>query len=178
MGSDKASLTLGGKTFLERACEALSAISETVTVVGNTIERIDVLDTIEDRPVGTDQNGAIIGLYTAVAHCKTEWAAILACDLPFVAGEMFCQLLPLADENTDAVLPEQPDGRLQPLCGLYRPRTCLPHIESILASDNWRLSNLTARLNIRTMSLPENPNWSLNVNTPDDLRIATALINP
>ncbi len=177
MGTDKASLTLGSKTFVERAADALSAIAEKVTIVGNSAGKVASVETIKDRPVGTDQNGAMVGLYTALAHCETEWAAVLACDLPFVEGELFCELLTLINGNTDAVLPEQPDGRLQPLCGLYRPRTCLPHIESILAGDDWRLSNLTARLNVRTMSFPAIPNWSINVNTPEDLQIANGLID-
>ena len=175
MGTDKASLKLGGKTLVELAAEALSAIAENVTIVGNPVETGGTFQTIEDRPVGKQQNAAIIGLYTALAHCETDWAAVLACDLPFVDEKLFGQLLSLVDENTDTVLPEQPDGRLQPLCGLYRPQTCLPHIESILASDDWRLSNLTARLNVRTKAFTAFPHWSINVNTPEDLKIASRL---
>ncbi|MBK6725484.1 MAG: NTP transferase domain-containing protein [Acidobacteria bacterium] len=40
-----------------------------------------------------DARGAIVGLYTALLSAKTEWIAVLACDLPFVTGELMTRMV-------------------------------------------------------------------------------------
>ena len=85
-----------------------------------------------DVPSGTIARGSIVGLYSALYHSKADWSAILACDLPFASSELFLYLIsqiPTTDDNVGALLLEQPDGRLQPLCGLYRPARCLSPLE-------------------------------------------------
>jgi molybdopterin-guanine dinucleotide biosynthesis protein A len=39
-------------------------------------------------------------------------------------------------ENIAAVVPEQSDGGIQPLCAVYRVESCLPEIEKILNNED------------------------------------------
>jgi molybdopterin-guanine dinucleotide biosynthesis protein A len=64
--------------------------------------------------------GAWSGLHAAVAYSRSEWALVLACDYPFVTSDLLTLLAGFASKECDAVVPVQPDGRLQPLCALYR----------------------------------------------------------
>jgi molybdopterin-guanine dinucleotide biosynthesis protein A len=58
-------------------------------------------------------------------------------------------------KSVDAVFAEQPDGRIQPLCGLYRRDSCLPEIEKMLSDGDWRLQQLRERLNPRIIRSSE-----------------------
>ncbi|MBP7415653.1 MAG: molybdenum cofactor guanylyltransferase [Pyrinomonadaceae bacterium] len=181
MGQSKPTLLLGGKTLLDRAAAEMSRIADPVYAVGNLTTDITSLPIIEDELVGANARGAIIGLYTALFHAKTKWAAILACDLPFVNGDLLNRMLTVAkqfadspDISADAVIPEQPDGRIQPLCGLFRPGICLPEVRKMITEGNWRLQDLATRLNKRILrfaeyeDLPGADHFFLNVNNPDD----------
>ena len=125
------------------------------------------------------RRASIIGLYTALLDCRDEFAAVLACDLPFVESALISEMAKLirSDEYLDAVVPRQTDGRLQPLCAIYRAATCLPFVEHMIAADNFRLSDLTAQLDLRIYDPPGDARWSVNVNTPDDLRSANDLLS-
>jgi|CXWL01.1.fsa_nt_gi molybdopterin-guanine dinucleotide biosynthesis protein A len=185
MGRNKADLLLGGVTLIDRATAVLEVVADPVHVVGRLpVERAS-LKIIEDEPVGKNVRGAIVGLYTALFHAKTEWAFVLACDLPFVSGELLTRMASVvahltdnSNDNADAVLVEQPDGRVQPLCGLYRVEGSLPGIKKMLIEDNWRLQDLSKHVSTRILrftefeEIPFADNLFLNVNTPDDYRTA------
>ncbi|MBK8302302.1 MAG: molybdenum cofactor guanylyltransferase [Chloracidobacterium sp.] len=181
MGRSKPNLWLGGKKLLDRAANTLSRIADPIYAVGNLTADVTSLPIIKDELVGSNTRGAIIGLYTALFHAKTEWVAILACDLPFVNEELLIRMRSIVeqfadspDNSADTVFAEQPDGRIQPLCGLFRPHHCLPEVRKMITEGNWRLQNLATRLNTRILNFAEYEDlrgtnrFFLNVNKPDD----------
>lgn len=174
MGVDKAFLVMDGKALFERAADTLSAVCGSVKIVGLRVRydgSLTVIDDVEDR------RGSIIGLYTALKNCRSEFTAVLACDLPFVESEMMSEMAGLIqrDEYLEAIVPRQMDGRLQQLCAIYRSAACLPLVERMLAENNFRLNDLTAQLDIRIYEPSGDDRWSTNVNTPAELRSAIAL---
>lgn len=185
MGHSKPTLLLGGKTLLDRAAKTLSRIADPIYAVGNLSADVSSLPIIQDELVGANNRGAIIGLYTALFHAKTEWAAILACDLPFMNEELLIRLVSIVeqfagspDNNANAIFAEQPDGRIQPLCGLVRARHCLPEIRKMITADNWKLQDLVAQLNTRVLRFAEYDDLRganhlfFNLNTPNDYQAA------
>ncbi len=186
MGENKADLILGGKTFIERAAFALSAVANRIFVVGNLKGNSHELPILPDEFLvknNEQKRGAIIGLHTALANTKTDWAAVLACDLPFASGELFKKLATLDRRSFDAVVSLQKDLRAQPLCALYRRDACLPVVEAILDDgDDWSLRNLLRRVKTRFVGFDEVsdlPNAELlffNVNTPEDYAAAQAAL--
>lgn len=170
MGRDKALLELGGKKLVEIAVDSLSAVAETVKIVGLRSEYAGKSELIPDA---SDGRGAVIGLYTALADCETEYAAVLACDLPFADAGLLRSLVDSIGDQ-DAAMPMQQDGRSQPLCALYRVVACLPVIEAIVASDNWRLQQLSDLLRV-SFTKPSDTRWSINVNTPAELQSAVKI---
>jgi molybdopterin-guanine dinucleotide biosynthesis protein A len=135
MGTDKARLEVNGRSFVERIAGALACVTERVSVVGAREE-----SAVWQLPVVPDvyaKWGALGGLHAALAACRAPWAAVVACDLPLVTGELFARLA-ARRENFDAVVPVQPDGRPQPLCALYRVETCLGRAEELIASGERR----------------------------------------
>ncbi|MGI8494611.1 MAG: molybdenum cofactor guanylyltransferase, partial [Pyrinomonadaceae bacterium] len=88
-----------------------------------------------------------------------------------------------SQNNFDAIAPVQPDGRIQPLCAIYKREICLPIIEKMLAAGNFRLQEIFTRVNSRLIDfseiadLPDAENFFFNVNTPEDFRRAEQIEN-
>lgn len=162
MGRDKAFLKIGKKTFLENAVEILKPVSgNRIKIVLNPkqnhfIEKLPrniphIFDIYENR-------GALAGIHAGLMDCKTEFAVILAVDLPFVTSQALIKLCKIARNSDDisAIIPKQNDNRLQPLAGIYRVKECLSVVEKLIESkeSNSVLYFLTKLSNIKTV--PEN----------------------
>src|SRR5437899_2533174 len=115
MGSDKSELVFGTETSVEHIAAALRVLTPRIRLVGardqgNSSGLPNVSDTHQ-------RWGALAGIQAALAACQSEWALIVACDLPLVTAELFARLWQFArqnDEETfDAIVPIQPDDRPQ-----------------------------------------------------------------
>lgn len=178
MGTDKARLRLGALSFTEKIAVALGAISAPVRVVGGQeASGGGMWQVVPDTHV---EWGALGGLHAALAACRAEWAAIVACDLPFVSGQLF-ERLAAWRENFAAVVPVQADGRLQPLCALYRTAPCLRRVEELIAGGEHRPRALVERVDARRVFPAELADleaadlFFTNVNTPEDYAHAKAV---
>lgn len=172
MGEDKSTLRLDGRTFVESAARALQAVTARVSVVSSRAgAESHGLPVVEDLRAGL---GALGGLHAALASCRAEWAALVACDLPFVTGELLSRLLAECTDETDAVVPAQEDGRVQPLCALYRAGVCLGEVEALIRAGELRPRALLARVRSRLVAFEElrdlegSARFFVNVNTPED----------
>lgn len=190
MGRPKSELMLGGRSLAERAVSILSALTgERVMIVGNDIDggigetrpRV-VPDDTRALTLGTGERRApIFGLYTALSVANTDWVAVLAVDLPFVSGELLALLASSRSDETDAIVPVQFDGRLQPLCAIYRRDTCSDAVSIAIEADELGLHMLLDGLGVRRVEPPEfadmpgSENFFFNVNTPEDLEAAAKL---
>jgi molybdopterin-guanine dinucleotide biosynthesis protein A len=177
MGTDKARLRLGTQSFPQRIAAALSSISARVSVVGAHAASDGAWPVVTDI---YEEWGALGGLHAALAACQSEWAAVIACDLPLVTGALFLRLAG-ARENFAAVVPVQTDGRLQPLCALYRREPCLLRAEELIAAGERRPRALIDAVNARRVlfsELSDLPGADLffnNINTPEDYAQARML---
>lgn len=175
MGRDKARLTLGGRSFVERIAEALCAIAGRVNLVG--AKNVDSSLKIGNVPDVYEGWGALGGLHAALSASRAEWTAIVACDLPFASAELFERLVSLS-EDWEAVVPTQQDGRLQPLCALYRTAACRDVARQLIERGERRPRALVPEIRARV------PGWEEladlkgahlffeNVNRPEDYRAA------
>jgi molybdopterin-guanine dinucleotide biosynthesis protein A len=160
MGTDKSQLRLENQTFTERIHQTLLEIADSVTVV-----RAE-----QDVYPGW---GALGGVHAALAACTSEWAIIVACDLPFVTSELFEYLASLRKHH-EAVAPLQSDGRPQPLAALYRIEPCLARATQLIETGHRRPLHLLELVNTRWVPFTELTNLTqaerffVNINTPDD----------
>lgn len=171
MGTDKSQLHLDGQTFVERISSALSHAGAQTSLVGAPED-----SATGHLPVVADvyrKWGALGGLHAALAACRAPWAAVVACDLPFVTGELFMHLASLR-EGFDAVVPVERDGRPQPLCALYRVEPCRKRAEGLIAAGERRPRALLRAVKTRWVAMAEladikgAPLFFTNVNTPED----------
>ena len=155
MGRDKASLTLGHETFLQRIAAELDAcgFQEKYVSLG-TGEKTEI-----HIPVGWTavrdryrDCGPLGGIHAALSACRAEWALFVSCDTPLYRrelAELLISKIPGLSEipgtsevsGTQLVIPVTPDGRWHMTCALWR-RTLLPEVEAQLISGDHRLRAL------------------------------------
>jgi molybdopterin-guanine dinucleotide biosynthesis protein A len=191
MGQDKAQMVLDGKKFFERAAIVLGEIScGRLSLVGRQSAQLSTdseldLDAFPDLRIAGEvlHRAPIAGLYTALINARAPWIAVLACDLPFVTGDLMTKLASFCSDDFDAVVPIQQDTRPQPLCALYRREKCLVVVEEMLKTGDLKLQRFLSRISPRYVDFAEiagligSANFFLNINRRDDyetaLRIAT-----
>ncbi|MEO6590008.1 MAG: molybdenum cofactor guanylyltransferase [Pyrinomonadaceae bacterium] len=177
MGTDKAFLKFGEKTFLENAVGILESNCENVKIVLNKSQN----HFIEKLPDGVshifdihENRGALGGIHAALQDCKTEFAIILAVDLPFVTSEAIEKLCVNISQEKDssAIVPRQTDGKLQPLCAVYRAKDCRQKAEDILSkTDSASVRDFLETTNVKIIdskSWAQNQNLFLNINFQSD----------
>ena len=137
LGRDKAFVELGGMTLLDRAVHTVKAVSafERVTVVAGNSMQLATQSVAAGVPFIFDlyeNRGPLGGLHAALANARTPWIFVLACDYPFVSSDLIKLIAGKMSDEVGAVVPEQNDGRLQPLCAFYRVEIALPLVDEIL----------------------------------------------
>jgi len=180
MKMDKAFLEVGGETFLTRAVKTLSTVCENrVKIVFNKAQTNFIEKLLADVPHIFDvyeNRGALGGIHAALDNCKSEWAIVLAVDLPLVTSEAIEYLAQVTLESRDfaAIVPIQTDGRPQPLCAVYRVEDCLTKIEELLMKEfSSPVKDFLKVVPIRFIGqkdLSNNKNLFLNVNNPNDFQ--------
>ena len=181
MGTNKALLSIDGRNFVDRIHEALCSVAMKATLVGPSEKCLNwpTLPAIGDIHV---EWGALGGLHSALNACGAEWAAVVACDLPFVTGDLLKRLAGFVDD-AEAVVPRQRDGRRQPLCALYRVRACRDKAEQLIADGERRPRALLDAVNTRVVDFEELSDlegahrFFVNVNTPEDFAHAREIIS-
>jgi len=165
MGTDKSRLKIENETFTERIYKTLLELTDTITVVR------------AEQDIYPNW-GALGGLHTALSVCESEWALVVACDLPFVTAELFKHLASLRTDH-DAVVPLQSDGRPQPLAAFYRTQPCRARATELIETGHRRPLDLLELVNTRWVPFTELTNldqaekFFVNINTPDDYDAVT-----
>src|SRR6185295_9481229 len=172
MGTDKSQLPIERQTFAERIAETLLQVADSVKLVGGLGSNFRRVADVYP------QWGALGGIHAALAACKSDWAIVVACDLPFVTAELFSFLASFCLDH-DAVVPIQQDGRPQPLAALYRVDPCLQRATELIEAGRRRPLDLLETVKTRWVSFAEIRNleqserFFVNINTPSDYYEAT-----
>lgn len=198
MGHDKALIQIDGMPLLQRTCQIARCCTDRVYVVTPWVDRYRAIAAqiadpcvqfISEIPEPGELNsqtplkGFLQGFAKAQAQIETEWVLLLACDLPYLQADILQNWIQesvkqanLAQENSSpiALLPRNPEGWWEPLCGFYN-RRCLPDLHSFIEAGGrsflrWLegLSRLGEQ-SVRELPLSD-PTILFNCNTPDDLQ--------
>jgi molybdenum cofactor guanylyltransferase len=185
MGSDKAALSLQGRTLLERAAATFDGIAvETLLACGATSRYEELgLPLVLDETEGA---GPLAGLEAGLSRASTDWIAALACDMPRAAPEAFLALQEHAIAGNFDLCQLTTEKGVEPLFAVYR-RTCLEPVRAALAAGQRRIVAFHAfptatgnDLRIGTVHERDLPRVLVargvarNVNTPADLSAEAA----
>lgn len=183
MGSNKAVLLLDGLPLFERAAMLLDQICGRVAIVGTIPDSITLRHVIPDVP--SERRGSIVGLLAALNASRSELTAILSCDMPLMsvdALEMIAAKAAAGSEHDAFMFSD--NGRVEPLCAIYRTGSARQAAASMFASGDWKLQHLASALNATTIDVSAAKALSrpidifLNVNTPEDFASAEAAFRP
>lgn len=179
MGQDKGLLQFGKDKMVSFILGQVAGLGEKNFIVSNQSQEYLEFG----LPVYPDiypDIGALGGFYTALSHLETDFAVVLACDMPFVNRELLLYLLSLANEY-DVVIPRLIDTRFaEPFRAVYS-KNCLPAIAKAIAQNKRRVISFFDDLNVRYVEVAEIHQFDpdemsfFNVNTPEDLEKAKKL---
>jgi molybdopterin-guanine dinucleotide biosynthesis protein A len=175
MGTDKAQLVLGGRTFVERIASALTAAANPITIVGANRAGNDGFSLSGQMlavvPDVVESWGALGGLHAALSSARADWAwpplEVVSVAPNFSAPGGL-------RGDFDAVAPVQEDGRPQPLCSIYRTASSRSIIEKLIEAGERRPVTLLQSVRTRWVAFEELANldgasrFFENVNTPED----------
>jgi len=182
-GSDKALADLGSVNLAENAARLIGEIQGCGNVTFVSANETQFADAQMPLNVVADKNpglGVWSGFQTALAASKRKMTFVLACDLPLLSKNLLERLVETArDASVIAAVPLQPDGRLQPLCGIYRTKPVLAAVNAKIASNEHLPSLISFVREIGAAVVEPDktdaPDEFLNVNTREDLEKARRL---
>lgn len=167
MGRNKAELPVNGQSLLNATIAALCQYDDVFLSVDQA-HHYDYtgLPCIEDI---YGDCGPMSGLYSALSQCQQDALIAVSCDMPHITPQLFTLLESYLTPEVNAVIPRSGDGRVHPLCAIYR-KSAAPIFEDFLRRGNYRLRDALA-----VMSVCYVPADALhiqeqlaNINTPQD----------
>jgi molybdenum cofactor guanylyltransferase len=175
MGTDKAVLSLHGRTLLETALTAARAAAQQVAIIGPPELYGPHARVIADIYPGC---GPLGGIHAALSNTKTEFNVILAVDTPFISADLLAYLAQRALASRAVVTAPEINAYPQPLCGVYS-RDFLPIAEQALRAGQYKIVPLFAKT--ATLLIPQadleqfafKSEMFENLNTPEDLERAS-----
>ncbi len=182
MGTDKAALQLGGEQVLPQLVRRLLPLcSGGVIVVRRAGQQLPTLPAGAQVEVDLlPEHAALGGLYTGLALARTPFIFLAACDMPLLSADLVAWLRDLPGDS-DVIVPVRSDG-LEPLHAIYGYR-CLGAIKRALLSGEFRMDGWLGAVRVERVA---EQRWRqqhssgdsfLNVNRPDDLQRAEAVLN-
>ena len=141
MGHDKADLTIGGQTLVQRSVELLRNLGLPVTVSAREGQIFNVPDC--DRVNDAEPTlGPLGGLRSVMKAHPNYGVLVIPVDMPLLKSATLRQLMANRDPNAVATaFRNSEDGRIEPLCCIYEP-AALDLIRSAVASGQFSLRRI------------------------------------
>jgi molybdopterin-guanine dinucleotide biosynthesis protein A len=143
LGFDKGLKMLAGKPLINYAVESLkNEVSEIMCVVGNE-ERLDSYRNILDESVRIvcdkyNISSPLVGLITGLRFCVSDYALVVACDMPFIEPQVIRYLFNKALGSDGAVIVKA-NGWIEPFLAVYKVVPCLAEAERLFRASDLRL---------------------------------------
>ncbi|MEM1178565.1 MAG: molybdenum cofactor guanylyltransferase [Acidobacteriota bacterium] len=179
LGQDKARLPLpgsAGEDLLAWAVRRVAEVCGSVAVADRGRHSVGGARSVDDGP----GRGPAAGILGAACAFPGRPLLVLACDLPLVPVAALSHIAS-APAGPCWVVPER-NGRLEPLCALYRPPALLA-LAARVGRRRWDLQGLRADLGTEAIEVLRADLWEpaegevsvfLNVNRPQDVDILAA----
>jgi molybdenum cofactor guanylyltransferase len=172
MGSDKAFVTLAGRTLLARMLDLARSVTPEVFIVGPREKYAPFAPVVEDV---FPSCGPLGGIHSALRSSQKDLNLILAVDVPFLSLALLQYLITRAQGAPSALATvARSQQGWQPLCAVYR-RNFAGLAEKALRAGHYKIDALfeAARVEAITPSELEAVGFAerifRNLNTPEDL---------
>jgi molybdopterin-guanine dinucleotide biosynthesis protein A len=187
-GREKGLTELSGKPLIDYVLGKVSGVvDETILVVSSEVQKLRFVG-VTGKKVNIvvdelETQSPLVGALTGFKHAKGDYSVLLPCDTPFLSSQIISTLLRLCI-NRHAVVPQWPNGYLEPLEAAYHTKSALKAAEAAAKCGELDLRSMISSLGevkyVSTVVLRQLDPKLLtffNVNTPEDLREAESILN-
>ena len=176
MGGAKAAVKLAGRPLISYPLDAVWRALGNVAVVAKIGSELPELPGLTVWIEPDSPQHPLVGVVHALELAGGRPVFVCAGDLPLVSAALVRQIAGCDPRGAPAVLASG-NGRVQPLLGCYQPeaRALLARWAGASAEEV-RMTELAGRLGARTFNV-EDEVQLFNVNSPDDLLLASAIIS-
>lgn len=165
MGKDKSALEFCGVSFLDRLALEFGDYDEFFISVDKKSNHPHIAYAMVEDIFA--RCGAIGGLYAALENCKSDALIVAPCDTPYFDKNMAGAMLSMLDDETDAVVALDSNGKTHALCGVYK-KECRKVFKKCIEDGRFALNAALDCLNVKKYDARQD-SWRLaNVNTPED----------
>jgi molybdopterin-guanine dinucleotide biosynthesis protein A len=176
-GRNKALVEVDGTRLIERVISVMQPLFENLMIITNTPREYDYLQLPmhEDLIKGL---GPVGGVYTGLEAIPSESGFFVACDMPFLQGNLIRHMVEIK-ADFDAVVPKV-DWKIEPLHAIYT-RNCLPAIKKLIDRQGYQIIKFFDNVKVRYVKEEEIRSFDpmlksfLNVNSPGELMDAGRL---
>ena len=144
-GSDKAVATLAGTPMIRRVADRLVETVDEVVVNCRPDQTPAIREAMDGYPLpvayGEDDVpdlGPVGGIRNGLREASGEYAAVVACDMPFVEAALIDHLFDRAD-GADGAVPRLASGWFQTTQAVYRTEAMVAACEVALEEENPRI---------------------------------------
>jgi molybdopterin-guanine dinucleotide biosynthesis protein A len=171
MGGAKATVMLKGRPLIWYPLGALSAALNDVVVLAKADSELPSLPATTVWIEADDRHHPAIGIAQALDLAGGRAILVCASDLPFVTPALIRELATLDPNGAPAVI-ARTGGAMQPLLGCYQPSAA----RCLRPGDDRSLREQVEALGPRMLDV-EDPDELFNVNAPEDLLQAAAMLD-
>jgi molybdopterin-guanine dinucleotide biosynthesis protein A len=187
-GREKGLTELLGKPLIDYVLAKVSGVvDEKLLVVSSEVQKRRFVAAAGKKVnVVVDEleiQSPLIGALTGFKHAHGDYSILLPCDTPFLSSQIISTLLHMCI-NRHAVIPQWPNGYLEPLQAAYHTKSALTATEATVKCGELDLRSMISRLGkvkyVSTLVLRQLDPKLLtffNVNTVEDLRKAESILN-
>lgn len=170
MGTDKALLEMNGTNFIRLLADRLDPFEEKLIARGSNSEITDIGWTLISDVY--PRRGPLGGLQAALSVCRSDALLCISCDMPLFQYSLAQFLCSSLTEGYDAVVAKEENGRVHPLCAVYR-KSAAEMFEKQILSGNNRMMHALEQMRVRyvTIDFARGSGQLLNVNTPEEYQL-------
>jgi molybdopterin-guanine dinucleotide biosynthesis protein A len=177
IGGGKAGVQLGGRPLIHYPLAAMRQVVRDVTIVAKPDTRLPSPDVLGDVRVLYEPPAPrhpLVGIVHALQTARGRAVLVCAADMPFVTAAALAELAWSDPCGAPAVIATGVGGA-QPLLGCYRPEAA-PLLAAAAREATAPLRRAVAAIGPRLVALSGDEDLLFNVNSPEDLLRAEAIV--
>ena len=186
-GTDKALVSVEGKTLIQYVLDAVMPLVHETLVVVKTLEQGKIIKEVCKEPFilafdESEVNSPLAGTLAGMKEARGGVSLLLACDTPLLSPDVLSFLLHLG-RSYDAVVPRWPNGNIEPLQAAYNTAKIRKAAAEAIEAKELRMydaiKHLRNVLYVSTEALKQmDPDLRTfqNINTPSDLERVRILL--